>query len=183
MSLFQYDDVTHTYSYMGRVVPSVTQCIKLILGDKYSGVPKSILRKAAIYGTRVHKILEDLEDGIEYRNLNIYEQNAINQYKKIKDFETIEKEIFVNYKTVYCGRVDGIGKNIIYDIKTTTKLDVDYISLQLSLYLLAYDEDNYENYTGYVLWLPKRDVGKKIEIPLKTKEEILDIVELIKCLC
>jgi len=95
----------------------------------------------------------------------------------------IEKEIFVNYKTVYCGRVDGIGKNIIYDIKTTTKLDVDYISLQLSLYLLAYDEDNYENYTGYVLWLPKRDAGKKIEIPLKTKEEILDIVELIKCLC
>ena len=84
---------------------------------------------------------------------------------------------------MYCGRVDGIGKNIIYDIKTTTKLDVDYISLQLSLYLLAYDEDNYENYTGYVLWLPKRDAGKKIEIPLKTKEEILDIVELIKCLC
>nr|DAI39490.1 MAG TPA: exonuclease [Caudoviricetes sp.] len=168
---------------MGRVIPSVTQCIKLILGDKYSDVPKSILRKAAIYGTRVHKILEDLEDGIEYRNLNIYEQNAVNQYKKIKDFETVEKEIFVNYKTVYCGRVDGIGKNIIYDIKTTTKLDVDYISLQLSLYLLAYDEDNYENYTGYVLWLPKRDVGKKIEIPLKTKEEILDIVELIKCLC
>jgi len=99
------------------------------------------------------------------------------------EFETIEKEIFVNYKTVYCGRVDGIGKNIIYDIKTTTKLDVDYISLQLSLYLLAYDEENYENYTGYVLWLPKRDAGKKIEIPLKTKEEILDIVELIKCLC
>ena len=45
---------------------------------------------------------------------------------------------------------------------------------------MAYDEQNYSNYKGYVLWLPKKDIGKKIEIELFSKEEILVIINKIK---
>lgn len=177
---FKFDEVTHTYYLDDKKLLSVTQCIKYLLGEQYEGVPYSILQQAGNYGTRVHFLIESLEDGIEWQTNNVYEENAIKQYKKIKDFETLDKEMFVLYKDIYCGRVDGVGDNIIYDVKTTSKLNKEYLKYQLSLYLIAYDESNYSNYKGYVLWLPKKSIGKKIEIELFTKEEVLKVIEKIK---
>ena len=179
-SNFTFDEQTHTYFLDNEPMYSVTQCIKLLLGEQYEDVPLHILKRASSYGTRVHFLIENIEDGIEWDTRDVYEKNAIRQYRKIKDFETLEKEKFVFYKDIYCGRVDGIGKDIIYDIKTTSKLNKEYLKYQLSLYLMTYDEENYSNYKGYVLWLPKKDIGKKIEIELFSKEEILEIIDKIK---
>ncbi|AME09684.1 hypothetical protein AXE85_05720 [Gemella sp. oral taxon 928] len=177
---FKFDELTHTYYLNDKEILSVTQCIKLLLGEMYDNIPYSILKQASDYGTRIHFLIESLEDGIEWETRNVYEKNAIRQYEKIKDFETLEKEKFVSYENVYCGRVDGIGNNIIYDIKTTSKVNEEYLKYQLSLYLIAYDKTNYDNYKGYVLWLPKKGTGKKIEIKLFSKDEILEIIEKIK---
>ena len=178
-----YDKESHEYRFLDNQVMSVTQLIpKLLNKDIYNEVPDNILKKAAEYGTKIHSLIEKLEDGEELSDLSIEEKHSVLQYKTIKDFETKEKELFVHYENIYCGRVDGIGENIIYDIKTTSKLYEDNISLQLSMYLLAYDKENYEKYKGYVLWLPKKGTGKKIEIPLYKMKDILIIVERIKVL-
>lgn len=66
---------------------------------------------------------------------------------------------------------------IINDIKTTAKLDEEYLSWQLSFYKYAYENmGGKELVKGYVTWLPKKELGQFIEIQFKTKDEVLELV-------
>lgn len=182
MSKLEFCQENHSYTLNNKPLISVTQAIKLILGDKYEVVDKEVLKKASDYGTEIHSILEELEKGniIDYFTLTEKQSETVEDYKRIKNFETVYTEHKVHYKDVYAGTIDGIGQNIIYDIKTTSTVDYMYVSLQLSLYLLAYDEENYDSYKGYVLHFPRKGRAKKILVELFTKDEILEVVEKIK---
>lgn len=181
-----FNEENHSYTINGKAVKSVTQIVKMVLGNQYSNVPPEVLNKASEYGTKIHKLIEEhneLEE-VNLEELDMYERNAIKQYFLIKDFDVKDKEILLGYKELYAGTCDGVGDKIIYDIKTTRNLNKDYLSLQLSLYLLAYDEENYSDYKAYCLWIPKEKVGQKVEIELYKKDrlqkEVIALLELIK---
>lgn len=53
-----FDHATHTYRFEGRVVPSVTQCLKVANILDYRHIPQDVLQRAAIRGTAVHKACE-----------------------------------------------------------------------------------------------------------------------------
>lgn len=182
MSKLEFQQENHSYTLDKKPVISVTQAIKLIIGDKYEAVDEEVLKRAAEYGTKVHSVLEELEKGIvpDFLCLTEKQIETVEDYQRIKTFKTIHTEHLVHYKDIYAGTVDGIGENIIYDIKTTSTVDYLYLALQLSLYLLAYDEENYSNYKGYCLHFPKKSRAKKILIELLSKEEVLEVVEKIK---
>lgn len=53
--ILEYIDETHTYIYDGVILPSITQMLKSKFGNKYNGVDKRVLKRAADKGTEVHK--------------------------------------------------------------------------------------------------------------------------------
>ena len=57
--VLEYIDETHTYIYNGIVLPSITQMLKVKFGNKYDGIPKEFLERAAQRGTALHKAIED----------------------------------------------------------------------------------------------------------------------------
>lgn len=58
MSKLTFDPVEHAYRLNGRLVPSVTEALRLITADEYAGVDADVMAKAAAIGTAVHGIIE-----------------------------------------------------------------------------------------------------------------------------
>lgn len=183
--MLEYIEETHQYLYNGVLIPSVSGILhKYLFKDKYKDVPNNILNAKAVYGSEVHKAIEDLENGKDYEIINIYQELSIEQYLELKEknnLEVIEQEKMVCYKGIYAGRFDMIaninGELSLVDIKTTAQLDLEYLSWQLSLYELAYGK-RFKKL--YALWLPKKELGKLVEIKRKSKKEIEKLLEEIK---
>lgn len=178
----EFIEEIHTYVYQGIIVPSVTTILSnTIFKGKYDGVPKYILNNKAQFGTNVHRAIETADSS----DLNQIEMISYQQWIKLKERHEIaphEQETLIHYEDLYCGTLDMIAvvndELVINDIKTTAKLDEDYLSWQLSFYKYAYENmGGQELVKGYVTWLPKKELGQFIEIPFKTKEEVLELVQ------
>ena len=186
--MVEYIGETHTYLVDGVIVPSVTQLLQFKFPNKYSGIPQKVLDNKAEYGTKIHKLIEIMNDSDDiYSVCSAIEEcadyitaSAIKQYIKLyieNDIRPIDQEQIV-YNDKVAGRFDLLAKvNEKYslcDIKTTATLDKEYLSWQLSIY----------NYLGdcradklYAIWLPKKELGKLVEVEFKTNEEIKDLIE------
>lgn len=184
--MLEYIEKTHQYLYEGVIVPSVSWILhKYLFKDKYKDVPEYILKAKAQYGSQLHEAIEKLEqENILVDTLNNQQLKSIQDYLKIKkenNLEVIEQEQIVCYKGIYAGRYDLIAKInnklCLCDIKTTAKLDIEYLSWQLSLYALA-DGRKFSKF--YALWLPKKEEGQLVEIPKKTKKEIEKLLEILE---
>ena len=140
----EYIDETHTYLVDGIIVPSITQILKIKFGNKYAGVDKDTLQRAAENGTRVHEAIEKLcktgeaEDLKEVKNFMFLQK----QYK----FEVLENEVpiilFKDDIPIAGGRLDLTLKidDVVGggDIKRTSALDKEYLAYQLNLYRIGY---------------------------------------------
>lgn len=180
----------HLYLVDGVITPSVTQILQFLFPDKYKDVPPEILAKKAEYGSILHKVIEISEREQKFdidllkqkiEGINYIIESSFKQYLKLKEkyeLEVLEQEQIVVYKDLYCGTFDMIAKvngiKSLLDIKTTAELDIEYLSWQLSFYELAKGE-KFEKL--YVIWLPKKGLGKLIEIPRKSKKELLEVLE------
>lgn len=180
--MIEFIEENHIYLYDGIIIPSVTQILSsTIFKGKYDGVPKYILNNKAQFGTNVHRAVETYDSS----DLTQIEMISYQQWLKLQEWHTIEpqeQEILVHYEDLYCGTLDMIaivnGELVINDIKTTAKLDEEYLSWQLSFYKYAYENMGGQKLVkGYVTWLPKKELGQFIEIPFKTKDEVLSLVE------
>ena len=145
--ILEYIDETHTYIYNGEILPSITQVMNMKFKNKYSGISKEVLQRAAERGSKIHKTIEDYErhnqenpESVELRNYKFL--------KKAYKFECIDNEvpvvIFKDGKAVACGRLDLVleeeGKIGLGDIKTTSTLDREYLRYQLNLYRIGYQQ-------------------------------------------
>lgn len=180
----------HLYLVDGVITPSVTQILQFLFPDKYKDVPPEILVKKAEYGSILHKVIEIAEQEQTFeintlkqkiKGINYLIESSFKQYLKIKEkynLEVIEQEQIVAYKDLYCGTFDMVanveGVKSLIDIKTTAELDIEYLSWQLSFYELAKGEKFKKL---YVIWLPKKGLGQLIEIPRKSKEELLEVLD------
>ena len=189
--MIEFIEEEHIYLIDGQIVPSVTQILQKVFPLKYEGVPIQTLNKKAEYGTTLHKYIEIIEKKKpkrplayikRYCNPNIYQEESMKQYLKIKEkhhIEVLESEKIVSYQDKYCGTLDlkaiVDGKSAIIDIKTTAELDKDWVSWQNSLYELA-DEPVDEL---YCLWLPKGHLGKLVKVERIEKKLLLEMVEEI----
>lgn len=171
----------HLYLVDGVITPSVSQIIREVLfKDMYQDIPKYILENAAQFGNNVHKAIEnDSSDGLAQ-----LEAIAFNEYKRIQkrfNIKPLAQEIVVHYDNLYCGTLDMIAMQnellVINDIKTTYKVQEEYLSWQLSFYKYAYERMGGDNLAeAYCIWLPKKELGEYIKIPFKTEEEVLEVV-------
>lgn len=170
--MLKFDSEKHQY-YME--IPSVTQIIRsVVLPNQYDGVPQHILDKAAEWGTAIHDAIE------RDSSVMLDEEQTLlfNSYKKLVDehhIKIIKKEqmVFYDGEIKYAGTYDCLadilGAKVLIDIKTTYKLDLDYLSYQLSFYAMAIPE---KIDALYVIWLPKKGKAQFIKID-RVPDEIL----------
>ena len=178
----EYYDEDHVYICDGIIVPSITQILKLKFGNKYNGVNRTVLNRAAEKGTEVHEAIENYckhgteSDLVEVRNFKFLQK----QY----GFNVLDNEIpvilFKDDEPVAAGRLDLVlemdGKIGGGDIKRTSTLDKNYLGYQLNLYRIAYMQCYdvaWEFLKGVHL---RENVRKFIEIPIN-EQLAWDLVE------
>lgn len=175
----------HVYLIDGIIVPSVTEILReTLFPDLYENIPQYILEKASKRGKKIHKAIEKEND----TDLSFSENLAYKEWLFLKnkyEIQCYKNEVLVHYKNLYCGRIDLIAKIedtfIICDIKTTYKLNIEYISWQLSFYKYAYENMfNKKLSKAYCIWLPNKKMGKLVEIETKSKIDVINLAKNIE---
>jgi len=172
-------------------VPSATTILSAtVFKNKYSGIPQFVMDKAAQFGNGVHKAIET-KDYAEIAD-NDLQLGCILDYQDLLNDNNVEEvghEIITHYNLDYAGTCDLLikvnGQLAIADIKTTSKLDKEYLSWQMSFYLYAlYDKGVIDTLDMklYYFWLPKPRYGKAQfgEVPVKSREEVMELVRMYK---
>lgn len=172
----------HTYSLNGVSLSGITGMInRQLFPNKYRDIPKNILAKAAEKGHFIHEICQTLDD-IGY---DMGVEEAIN-YGKLKQayglvYECSEYLVSDNKHFASC--IDKVYKSddgyMLGDIKTTYKLDKDYLKWQLSIYAYLFELNNPSTkvHKLFGIWL-RPHITELVEV-----ERIPDkvIIELLEC--
>lgn len=183
-----FNPSSHEYTWGETNVPSVTTLIKILAPNPYSNVPKKILQKAADYGNRVHEAVENRALGKVQDEVEGFAGIALRRY------ETLEKEndmvitsceqrmlYFDDEKPLYAGTYDMLGvvkgKTSLIDIKTTAEYHTDMLKYQLCMYKAALEQMNHFTIDKcYCLWLPKKKLGKLLEVEVPDINVILPLI-------
>jgi hypothetical protein len=112
--------------------------------DKYQGIPEEILRKAADRGTYIHQSCELADEGFQ-----VDCEEAIN-YQRLKEkyrLQIEESEYLVSDNEHYASCIDKVYRYddntfLLGDIKTTYKLNKEYVMWQLSIYAYLFEKQN-----------------------------------------
>ena len=164
----EFIEETHTYLLDGVIIPSVSE---IISDDTYASIPPHILENAAKRGSAVHLATEMIDKGKKPKLDSTFAewvcQYLLFQKEHDITFDEMEQIVFTED---YAGTFDRILYNAdsvtIVDIKTTSKLYVDKIAIQLGAYAYAHNYMNngdYKNYKGAVIWL-RKDSWQYVEI-------------------
>ena len=183
--VLEYLDESHTYLFDGVVLPSVTQLLQKKFGNKYDGISKNVLERAAERGTALHKAIENYEyQGIET------ELMELDNWKLLKEehgFSVMGNEIpvvlFKDGEAVSAGRCDlFLANNGVFglgDIKRTYRLDRKYLAYQLNIYRVAFMQ-SYDIAIDFLRGVHLREqVSKYVEIPVDESlvDEIINMEE------
>lgn len=190
--MIEFFEDTHQYLVDGIETPSVTSIITQLpqFKDMYKGIPKSILKRKAEYGDKVHEMVETfgMTGNVPDYERKSYEGIAIKRYMQL----AIENDIHIssteqtvayyeNEIPLYAGKYDMLGNILgnkaIIDIKTTMKYESEYLSYQLTMYKLAIEQLLKEDIQkAYCLWLPKKNLGRLIEVQFQEPKSLLEKV-------
>lgn len=178
-----FSPVEHTYTLNGKELSGVTALLKRQLGDRYGDVPDEILNKAKNRGHEIHSKIEF------YDSLDIDVDDA--DYKAYKDLiaskglTRLANELLVSDEEYIASSIDVVFEDCsIADIKTTSKIDMEYVTWQLSIYayLLELMNPDFKVNKLYVIWLPKQEYGNPqiVEIVRHSAEEAKAMIDADK---
>lgn len=162
-----FDEAAHTYHLEGVALGGVTPIVKWVYPDTYKDIPENVLAKAAEHGSLIHKacqlynevgIADDSEPQVkDYIQIMCNEglEPVASEYT-VSDNENVASQIDV----VYRGK--GAGKYVLADIKTTSAIHVENVTLQLSIYAWLFELNNPGLVADRlcVVWLPKAMYGQ-----------------------
>jgi hypothetical protein len=140
-----FDEATHTYTYNGKVVPSVTQIIKAAGLADWSMVKPEVLEAARNRGVAVHRMIElHVKDTLDYSTLDpalLPYLEGWMAFERDHDVEVIGSEVPVYSKRYgYAGTLDMVLKvdetHGTWDIKSGVMLPTT--GLQLAGYSEAH---------------------------------------------
>lgn len=178
----EYEDETHTYWVDGVKVDSVTQILKKVFPDMYKGIDPDVLKRASERGTQTHKAIEACCKGFDDGSNAVKDFNFLRKHYGFIPLEN-ELPIILDFggKT-YAGRVDLILQMDGYtlaDIKTTSKLDKNYLGYQLNLYKIGVEQSydyKIDNLYGIHITEDKR---KLVKIPIVSEEQLYESMKEI----
>lgn len=150
----------------GRYLSGITSLLsRQLFQDKYDGVPQATLNAAAAKGSAIH---EECADLATFGVAGTYpETAAFARLLTREGIEPLEAEYTVSDGEHYASKIDLLDRALnLYDLKTTSTLDTDYVSWQLSIYARLFEMQN-----------PGLQVGRLAAIHLRGKRAKLVRVE------
>ena len=179
-----FNELDHTYTLTDKSLNGVTSILnRQLFADKYSGISDEVLNKAAEYGKGVHESIE------LYDSLGIGEdEDAVKSYIKLCQKEgltRLDNEYLISDNDYVASSIDVVFDDCsLADIKTTSHLDEEYVSWQLSIYAYLFEKQNPDLQANRLLaiWLPKARYGKPkvVEVPRKPVSEVIRLIEADK---
>lgn len=177
--IFREED--HTYWNGLLQISGITAAIGAILfPDKYANISKKVLEAAARRGTMVHKEIENYEkNGVPGESSEFF---GYLRLKKDVGLACIENEFLVSDNKTLATQIDIVGsldggKSVdLFDIKTTSKLDKEYVSWQLSICAMLF-----EMQTGvkvneiYALYL-RDEKAELVKVNRRSDKELSDFM-------
>lgn len=182
-----FDEIEHTYTLGEKNLSGVTALLKRqLFSGKYSAVPKSYLDAAAERGNSIHRQIEMYESfGTDIHDIEV------DDYIRLKakwKFRTVATEWLVSDNDHVASSIDNVFERdgefgvYLWDTKTTSSLDREYLSWQLSIYkylfLLANPDIPVLGLGATWLPDPKKGYGKSkmVEIAEKPVEWVKEII-------
>ena len=168
-----FDSGKHTYTLNGVRLSGVTAIVKWMFPETYKDIPQSVLEKAAAHGTQVHTKCE-LYDSLGIGDDMPEVQDYI-RLKKEQGLTTLASEYLVDDGVHVASSIDKVfdvdesGCYPLGDLKTTSKVHRDNVTLQLSIYAYLFEKNNKGKKAGRLMciWLPKKQYGDAAIIDLR----------------
>ncbi len=169
----EYYDGPHIYLVDGVIVPSITSVLKRHFGGRYDGIPAAVLTRAAEAGTAVHEAIEQyIKTGYE---APLPELRGFKRLMEKHDCIVCDSELPVILSKggtpIAAGRLDLVlekgGELGGADIKRTSKLDKEYVTAQLNLYRIAFQQSYGSSWTFLAGLHLREDTRKWVDIPIE----------------
>lgn len=160
-----FNEDEHTYELCGKLLSGITPIVWWMFPKTYEGISEDVLQKAADYGHDIHK---------RCNMLDLY--GIFDDHASVKDYYTLREEngwlpidceylVSDEYRVASCIDVvysDIHGKVVLGDIKTTSQIHVENVTLQLNLYAYLFEMQNPNMVVDKLvcIWLPKPQYGK-----------------------
>lgn len=177
-----FNQEAHTYTLNGKELSGVTSLLdRQIFKNKYACVSGAVLNKAANRGSLIHETIE-LVDGLGIES-DLAEVQAYIAIKQQHGLSTHANEYLVSDNDHVASSIDIVFDDCsLADIKTTSHLDRDYVSWQLSIYAYLFELQNpgLKANKLYAIWLPQKRYGKPALVEVERKPTEL-AQELIEC--
>lgn len=178
----KFNQEEHTYHLGGVQLQGVTGMLnKRVFPDKYTDVPEEILRKAAERGTYIHEFCE-LADGLGIVPDN-QEAKAYISLRDAHGLQVEESEYLVSDEKHFATCIDKVfrsGETTFHlaDIKTTYKLDTEYVRWQLSINAYLFELQNKDAKVDalFAIWL-RGEKAELVEVERLPTETILALLE------
>lgn len=159
-----FSEDPHTYTLGEKQLSGITSIVKWFFPETYKNVPEDVLKEAAKYGSMVHKKCEQFDIcgfGDDLKEVQDYAR-----LKKENNLTTLTNEYLVDDGKNFASSIDVVfndGSNVfdLADIKTTSQIHVNNVTLQLSIYAYLFEKCNRGKKVGklFVIWLPKEQYG------------------------
>lgn len=162
-----FDRASHEYTLNGHQLSGVTPIIAWLFPETYRGIPKSVLDKAADYGSMIHAKIEMADQ------MGVIDCDPVRDYMELKEqkgLKTLCNEYLVSDEANVASSIDVVfDDDSLADIKTTSKVHVPLVTLQLSIYAWLYEGQNPGRKVNrlYCIWLPKPQYGSAEIIELE----------------
>lgn len=131
-----FNEENHTYTFDGEELSGITGHLKrLVFPDLYKDVPQEVLDEAARRGTLVHHQIEDFAVNGKVPIFPSTELTNFVNFSSVEKIKFISSEYLVTDFLFFASAIDLVDENNnLYDIKTTSALNREYCSWQLSIY-------------------------------------------------
>lgn len=179
ISPVEFSEERHTYSYNGKKLSGITSIIgRYICPDKYKDIPQSVLEKAAQRGSQVHKEINMEILGFPFEQ-PMEEVLAYRQLISEKGIKPYQSEYLVSDLEHVASSVDMIDEDLnLYDFKTTSSLDLQYLQWQLSIYAYLFELQNNGLKAGRLYGIHLRgDKGKLVEVERLSDDNVKALLQ------
>lgn len=172
-----FNSNSHTYRLGDKTLYGITGLLKRqLFADKYKGIPAHILADAAARGSYIHSQLEcedmfgmadDIQEVANYRLLKTEYQ-----------ISPLANEYLVSDNEHFATMIDMVDiEHNLYDFKTTSSLDKEYLSWQLSCGAYLFELQN-DIKVGklFAIWL-RGDICELVEVERIPSSLVKELME------
>mgnify|MGYP007037129827 CR=1 FL=1 len=163
-----FDKERHTYHLDGHQLQGITGMLhRRLFPSEYANIPQEVLDNAARRGSAIHDACEAYDNGEQVYTEYIAEVDAYAEATKKKKLRHLASEYLVTDGDYFASAIDKVfvvddHTVDLGDIKTTSKLNKEYVAWQLSIYAYLFESQNPEIKVRHLYAIHIRDGKCKV---------------------